>query len=103
MPSNKVVASVSSYGRLFEMAEPGCYTASCHFTGTASHSNAKKGLYTDTAGFIANAEIKQILDDPSRVNQHYVDKESTINILVYDDIQWVRYMSSTIREMRAGL
>lgn len=103
MDSGKVVTGVTSYGRSFEMAEPGCYGVNCQFTGTPSHSNAKKGPCTDTAGYIANAEIKQILDDPSRVNQHYLDEASNSNILVYDNIQWVGYMSSKIRSFRSAL
>lgn len=103
MPSSQVVTGVTSYGRSFAMAEPGCYTEQCRFTGTVAHSNAKKGPCTDTAGYISNAEIKQILDDPSRVNQHYIDAQSNSNILVYDDTQWVGYMSSDIRASRTAI
>lgn len=85
------------------MAEPGCYGVNCQFTGAPSHSNAEKGPCTGTAGYLANAEIKRILDDPSRVNQHYLDQASNSNILVYDDTQWVGYMSSKIRSFRSAL
>lgn len=82
------------------MAEKGCYTADCFFTGTAAHSNAAEGPCTRQAGYLANAEIRNIIKDPSRVNKNYVDKKSNTNILVYDDTQWVGWMSHETKVSR---
>jgi len=86
------------------MAEPGCYGPQCHFTGSQSISNAKKGECTDTAGYLANAEIYNIINNnSSRVTKQYIDTGSNSNILVYDDIEWVAYMSPEIRDARIGM
>ncbi|KAF3384828.1 hypothetical protein F1880_001969 [Penicillium rolfsii] len=102
VPSNKVVVGVTSHGRSFAMADAGCYGPDCFYTGTAMHSNAEPGVCTGQAGYIANAEIKQILSDPSRVNQHFID-DSDSNILVYDNIQWVSWMDDHFRSVRTQL
>ncbi|PNY26292.1 Chitinase [Tolypocladium capitatum] len=103
VPSNQLVVGVTSYGRTFAMAEAGCHTADCVYTGTPLHSNAEKGPCTGTASYIANAEIQAILKNSSRVNEHYVDETSNSNILVYDNIQWVGYMSPEIRDSRTAI
>ncbi|KAM5447956.1 hypothetical protein McanCB56680_008038 [Microsporum canis] len=103
VPSNKVVVGVTSYGRSFAMAEAGCHTPECLYTGGPQSSNAAKGVCTRTAGYIANAEIDEILKDPGRINEHYVDGASNSNILVYDNTQWVGYMSAEIRESRTAI
>lgn len=59
--SNKVVVGVSSYGRSFKMAQAGCDSEECKFTGSPRLSNAAKGRCTDTAGYISNAEIDEII------------------------------------------
>lgn len=102
MPSNKAVVGVTSYGRSFAMAQPGCYANNCFYTGGPLDSQAKKGKCTETAGYIANAEIDEILKDPSRVNQNFVDRNSNSNILVYDNIQWVSYMDDKVKASRVG-
>ncbi|EGE06693.1 chitinase [Trichophyton equinum CBS 127.97] len=52
---------------------------------------------------IANAGIEEILNDPARINQHYVDEASNSNILVYDSTQWVGYLSAEVKESRTAL
>ncbi|KAK3934563.1 putative glycoside hydrolase [Diplogelasinospora grovesii] len=107
--SNKVVVGVSSYGRSFAMAEAGCYTSDCLFTGTADASNAAEGPCTATAGYISDAEIYDILNNnsgskrTSRVNQNFVDSTSNSRIVVYDDTQWVAFMDDSIRSERSAL
>ncbi|KAI0014005.1 putative necrosis-inducing factor-domain-containing protein [Xylariaceae sp. FL0662B] len=103
VPSNKVIVGISSYGRSFAMAQAGCYGPDCFYTGTAIQSNAAPGPCTDTAGYIANAEIYDIVDNPSRVNQNFLDSTSDSRIVVYDDTQWVAFMDDSIRSRRFTL
>jgi hypothetical protein len=85
------------------MAGAGYSTELCTYTGSQTQSDAAGGLCTGTAGYISNAEIKDILNDPSRVNSNYVDVGSNSNILVYDNIQWVGYMDADIKASRQSL
>lgn len=85
------------------MAEAGCYTQDCHFLGSAGHSDAQPGPCTQTAGYLANAEIKGIMKNSSRVTKSFVDGPSNSNILVYDETQWVSYMDSSIRSSRESI
>ncbi|KAJ2984421.1 hypothetical protein NUW58_g6066 [Xylaria curta] len=103
VPSNKVVVGVTSYGRSFQMSTPGCTTELCTFTGTAAKSNAEPGICTGTAGFLGDAEIDNIIQDASRVTKQYVDVASDTDILVFDETQWVGYMSERRKETRAAL
>lgn len=82
------------------MADGSCHTENCFFyTGTPMVSNAAKGPCTDTAGYIADAEIKDIIKS-GNVNQNYVDPKSNTNILVYNTNQWVGWMSPEIKATR---
>jgi GH18 family chitinase len=103
VPSGKVVVGVTSYGRSFNMAEAGCYGPECLYTGTRLQSDATKGRCTDTAGYISNAEINEIIQNGTRVTKQFVDNKSNSNILVYDDTQWVAYMDNDIKARRNQL
>ncbi|KAL2868998.1 uncharacterized protein BJX67DRAFT_387104 [Aspergillus lucknowensis] len=103
VPGEKVVVGVTSYGRSFKMADAGCYGPDCFFTGDRYNSNAKKGKCTGTAGYIADAEIAEILNDQSRVVTHFRDDSSNSDILVYDDDEWVGYMGAELKESRTAL
>ncbi|KAJ5726918.1 Glycoside hydrolase superfamily [Penicillium malachiteum] len=103
VPSNQVVVGVTSYGRSFAMAEAGCYGPNCLYLGSADDSQATPGVCTQTAGYIANAEILEILANSSRVNENYIDIDSNTNILVYDDTQWVGWMSDGIKTSRKSV
>jgi hypothetical protein len=86
------------------MAEAGCYGPNCAYTGDRLNSNAKKGKCTATAGYIADAEIADILNNPKRaVTQHFVDSSSNSDVLVYDDTEWVSYMSAATKATRTAL
>ncbi|KAF1973227.1 putative glycosyl hydrolase, family 18 [Bimuria novae-zelandiae CBS 107.79] len=98
--SNKVVVGVSSYGRSFKMQKAGCDSEMCRFTGTPRISNANKGRCTDTAGYISNAEIKEILQG-GNVNKQWTKEGS--NMFVYNDTEWVAYMDDDMKEKRASV
>ena len=103
VPGSKVIVGVTSYGRSFNMAEMGCWGPNCLFTGDRLNSDATKGKCTDTAGYIADAEIDEIMRDSGRVVMSFVDSSSNSDILVYDDNQWVDYMSSNTKKARTAL
>ena len=84
------------------MAQAGCYTENCFFTGTSTQSDATVGPCTNTAGYISNAEINDILNS-NRINQNYVDGPSNTNILVYDNTQWIGWMSPSIKASRKAV
>jgi hypothetical protein len=103
VPGHKVIVGVTSFGRSFKMAQAGCYSPDCLFTGNKVDSPAKKGKCTGTGGYIADAEINEILKDKSRVTKHYVDSSSHSDILVYDSTEWVSYMSPLTKSAREVL
>lgn len=97
--SNKIVVGVSSYGRSFKMAQSGCYAEDCKFTGSSLLSNAAKGRCTDTAGYISNAEIGEILQS-GKVNKNWTSEGS--NIMVYNDTEWVAWMDDAMKKSRSA-
>ncbi|KAJ5256934.1 Glycoside hydrolase superfamily [Penicillium angulare] len=90
MPAEKVIVGHSSYGRSFKMAEKGCTGPMCRYTGPKS--GALPGRCTQTAGYLATAEINEIrANNPS--HKSWFDKASYSDFLVYNDTEWVGYMS----------
>ncbi|KAH8879284.1 glycoside hydrolase [Thozetella sp. PMI_491] len=98
--TNKVVVGVSSYGRSFHMAEAGCTSPDCKFTGSRIQSDAAKGDCTGTAGYISNAEIEDII---SRGGNIKTWSENSTDYLVYNDLEWVAYMSDITKSARQVL
>ncbi|KAK3947971.1 hypothetical protein QBC32DRAFT_246732, partial [Pseudoneurospora amorphoporcata] len=92
VPGKKVIVGVTSYGRSFEMAQPGCWGPNCFFTGDRMNSNAKKGIITGTGS-----------KRSGRVVASFVDASSNSDILVYDNNQWVGYMSAATKKTRSSL
>jgi hypothetical protein len=101
VPSNKVIVGVGSYGRSFQMTDPNCYGDTCTFTGPLS--GATPGRCTGVAGTLSNAEIKEIIQSPTRVQHNILDPKSQTNILVYDNNQWVGWMEPDIVANRISI
>jgi hypothetical protein len=88
------------------MAAADCWGPSCMYTGSGGNSDATKGKCTATAGYIADAGIAEIINDPKRagsVVKSFFDSTSNSDVLVYDDTQWVSYMSSSTKKTRGAL
>ncbi|KAL2198587.1 class V chitinase-like protein [Corynascus similis CBS 632.67] len=92
------------------MAQSGCWGPNCQFTGDRLNSNAKPGRCTGTPGYISNAEIDEIMTAEGslqarsgRVVTSFIDTSSNTDVLVYDDNQWVGYMSERTKKTRTTL
>ena len=90
VPTRKIFVGESSYGRSFKMADPKCGGPKCTFLGDRLNSPAKEGRCTKTAGYIANAEIYEIIDsqevalpDGPKIRVTH-DRASNSDILIYD-------------------
>ncbi|KAK5654618.1 hypothetical protein OQA88_6939 [Cercophora sp. LCS_1] len=113
VPGHKLVVGVTSYGRSFNMAQAGCWGPGCTFTGTRLESHATPGRCTGTGGYLADAEIAEIISGGThhtkrqsgsgRVAASFLDTSSNSDILVYDNTQWVAYMSENTKRERARL
>ncbi|KAJ3474610.1 hypothetical protein NLG97_g9764 [Lecanicillium saksenae] len=99
VPSNKVVVGVASYGRSFKMSSAGCTGPMCTFLGP--ESQAAKGKCTGTAGYISKTEIDDIIKN-NPTAKTFKDN-SFSDILVYDDTEWVAYMSDQNKATRTTL
>lgn len=95
--SNKLMVGVSSYGRTFEMTTANCTGPECTYVGP--DSGATPGRCTQTAGYIANAEINEIIATNPTV-QVLFDSGSDSDIIVYNETQWVGYMTNTTKSTR---
>lgn len=98
MPTGKVVMGSAVYGRSFKMTEAGCTGPMCTFVG--KESGAARGRCTGEAGYIALAEIDEILDQNPTAKTWY-DEESDSDILGYNETEWVAYMTEDTRWTRA--
>ncbi|KAL3462009.1 hypothetical protein BJX64DRAFT_288751 [Aspergillus heterothallicus] len=84
VPSNKVVVGISSYGRSFKMTSADCTGPDCTYVGSAS--DALAGRCTLTNGYIANAEINEIISTNPTAETWLDDTDS--NTLVYNETEW---------------
>lgn len=108
VPANKVMVGVSSYGRSFKMAKADCSGPSCTFLGTRNSSVAKAGACTQTSGYIADAEIRQIKNimDMGWSDAKYVskyDSASDSDIFIYNNDEWVAWMDVETKKRRTTL
>ncbi|KFY95395.1 hypothetical protein V500_02787 [Pseudogymnoascus sp. VKM F-4518 (FW-2643)] len=99
VPTNKIIVGVTSYGRSFTMTDPNCTGPMCTYVGPLSA--AKKGLCTDTAGYISNAEIDTIIDQGGAIKT-WSDKETVSDFLVYGGTEWVAYMLEENKRQRSS-
>ncbi|KAL4903811.1 hypothetical protein BDW74DRAFT_185906 [Aspergillus multicolor] len=95
--TKQIVVGVTSYGRSFEMTDASCTGPMCTFTGP--ESGATPGMCTDTAGYIANAEIDLLIDSDNST-QVLFDGATDSDIIIYDSTQWVAYMTNTTKSTR---
>ncbi|UKZ74675.1 hypothetical protein TrVFT333_002345 [Trichoderma virens FT-333] len=100
VPSNKINVGVSSYGRSFGLTNPAACQGSfsnpgCTFVGP--DSGATPGVCTNEAGYIANAEIDQLLGS----GQYVFDTPSDSDMLFYGN-NWVAYMSDLTKSSRTS-
>ncbi|KAH3052098.1 hypothetical protein KXW01_000618 [Aspergillus fumigatus] len=100
VPSNMIVVGVSSYGRSFKMSTPGCWTEQCTYTGP--DSGAYPGRCTNTSGYIADYEIREIIRQNPTVQELW-DASSYSNIVVFNDTEWVAYMDEDNKATRKAL
>ncbi|TVY81252.1 Killer toxin subunits alpha/beta [Lachnellula suecica] len=96
VPSYKVVVGIASYGRAFQMTTPGCTGPSCTYTGPLS--GATPGQCTQTAGYLAGAEIDSII---AQGGITFLD-DTLSNILVYNGTQWAAYMDESNKGIRTS-
>lgn len=86
---------VASYGRAFGMMDPNCKRPECMFIGP--ETTAIPGMCTKTPGILAIAEIEALMIEGD-IDESYYDRASDSNVLVYNETQWVSFMSkSTMR------
>ncbi|KAM0249269.1 hypothetical protein ACHAP5_002921 [Fusarium lateritium] len=106
----KVVVGISSYGRSFKMKDPKCTGPACQFTGSFSVSEAEPGVCTGEAGYLSDAEIRQIAYDAKNgkkgvTAKTWYDKASDSDMMTYGTkgkgmTDWVAYMGPTTKLKR---
>lgn len=100
VPSNMIAVGVTSYGRSFQMTTPGCYSEMCTYTGPKS--GALPGPCTNTAGYMGNGEINQIIAQNASGLLQFQD-DSFSNIVVYGGDQWISYMDDSNKASRTSM
>jgi hypothetical protein len=83
VPNNKIFVGESSYGRSFRMAQKSCWSPMCQFTGSKTQSDANPGRCTKTKGFIANAEINEIIKR-GESDAVFFDSTSNSDVMLYN-------------------
>ncbi|KAK2762269.1 hypothetical protein FQN54_001279 [Arachnomyces sp. PD_36] len=100
--ANKIMVGVTSYGRSFKMADPGCKDPMCKYLGERNKSPAMPGQCTETGGYIADAETLQIEKDGNYTVERYWDEDSDSDIFIYNGDEWVGWMTEETKNRRLG-
>ncbi|KAK4034272.1 hypothetical protein C8A01DRAFT_39279 [Parachaetomium inaequale] len=93
VPAAKVVVGVSSYGRAFGMTSPDCRGPMCTYNGPAS--GALAGKCTLTSGYLADAEIQDLITRGAVA--YHDDLISDSDIAIYQGT-WVAYMTQSTKD-----
>lgn len=80
------------------MAKEGCWGPTCRFTGSRTQSTANPGRCTNTRGYLAYAEIKEIIRAGANVKKFH-DGDSNTDVLLYNG-DYVGYMTPTTKDTR---
>ncbi|KAI0191619.1 hypothetical protein F4808DRAFT_476023 [Astrocystis sublimbata] len=102
LPSTKVVPGLALYGRSFKMSSKDCKGPLCSFTG--KESGATKGLCTDTAGYLSNVEIQDLIsqsesaENPNKVTVTQYKDEG--DVVIYNGDQWVSWLTPSSYQER---
>lgn len=83
VPNNKIFVGEASYARTFHMARDGCWGPMCDFTGSRTQSDALPGRCTKTAGYIAMAELNELLIKASGAKVFH-DGASNTDVMLYN-------------------
>ncbi|KAL7962511.1 hypothetical protein V8C34DRAFT_325324 [Trichoderma compactum] len=98
VPNNKIFVGEASYGRSFHMATNGCWGPMCDFTGTRLQSDAKPGRCTKAPGYVAYAEINEIVRSGDGA-QTFRDTSSDSDMMLYKG-DYVSYMTTATKDTR---
>ncbi|KAI9675883.1 MAG: hypothetical protein M1822_008892 [Bathelium mastoideum] len=98
VPSSLISVGVSSYGRAFGMTDPSCDSAMCTYGGP--DSMAVPGKCTQTAGYIGNAEILDLISSGATQKSWY-DSDSNSDLAIYNNT-WVAYMTDNTKSSRTS-
>lgn len=66
------------------MAKAGCTGPLCKFTGANGKSEAAAGRCTNARGYLANAEINEIISKSKGKPKTWYDKDTASDYLVYN-------------------
>lgn len=83
VPTKKIIVGVTSYGRSFKMTDANCSGPMCTYVGPKSA--AKPGECTKTAGYLANAEINEIINAGGAIKT-WSDEKTASDYLVYEGV-----------------
>ncbi|KAK4208461.1 hypothetical protein QBC37DRAFT_405251 [Rhypophila decipiens] len=98
VPNNKVFVGGASYGRSFHMAQERCSGPMCEFTGSQTQSDANPGRCTDTGGYLAAAEIMEIIQKGDGAKTFH-DSDSNSDIMLYQG-DYISYMTPSTKDTR---
>ncbi|KAM0256175.1 hypothetical protein ACHAQJ_005154 [Trichoderma viride] len=103
--ARKVVVGIPNYGRSFGMVNrTACQKSlndpACRFKGP--NSTATPGECTGTAGYISNAELREIIDLDSNDTRMDYDWHSDTSMVFYGS-NWVSYLPDDSRAQRTAL